>query len=213
MIDLILIGAGGFGREVKCLIHDINSVKKTYNILGFIDDGLEKDFIIHEYKVLGGFNYLDTLSVRPSLVIAIGNPIIRQNIYSKLTNYSFPTLIHPNVSLLGYNISIGNGAIICKGCIFTCDIKIDNFVIFNLSCTIGHDTKIGKFSSLMPGVNVSGEVIIEELVYIGTGVKLINDLTIGKRTIIGAGAVVSKSLPPNCTAVGIPAKPIKFNEN
>lgn len=45
------------------------------------------------------------------------------------------------------------------------------------------------------------------------GAKIINRLQIGKNTIVGAGAVVSKSLPENCTAVGIPAKPIKFHEN
>ena len=61
----------------------------------------------------------------------------------------------------------------------------------------------------MPTVNVSGEVIVEKKVYIGTGAKIINQLVIGENTIVGAGAVVSRSLPANCTAVGIPAKPIK----
>ena len=64
----------------------------------------------------------------------------------------------------------------------------------------------------MPSVNISGEVIIKEGVYIGTGAKIVNQLDIGENTIVGAGAVVSKSLPANCTAVGIPAKPIKFHK-
>ncbi len=63
----------------------------------------------------------------------------------------------------------------------------------------------------MPGVNVSGEVILENGVYIGTGAKVINQVRIGSYTIIGAGAVVAKNLPANCTAVGMPAKPIKFH--
>ena len=63
----------------------------------------------------------------------------------------------------------------------------------------------------MPSVNISGEVLIKECVYVGTGAKIINLLTIEENTIIGAGAVVAKSLPANCTAVGIPAKPIKFH--
>jgi serine acetyltransferase len=65
----------------------------------------------------------------------------------------------------------------------------------------------------MPGVNISGEVIINENVYVGTGAKIINQLEIGSNSIIGAGAVVSKSIPDNCTAVGIPAKPIKFHNS
>ena len=80
-------------------------------------------------------------------------------------------------------------------------------------CTVGHDTLIKEYCSFMPSVNISGEVEVQECVYVGTGAKIINRLQIGKNTIVGAGAVVSKSLPENCTAVGIPAKPIKFHEN
>ena len=63
----------------------------------------------------------------------------------------------------------------------------------------------------MPSVNISGEVKIDEGVYVGTGAKIINQLEIGEYSIVGAGAVVSKTLPAKCTAVGVPAKPIKFN--
>ena len=76
-------------------------------------------------------------------------------------------------------------------------------------CTVGHDITIKSYASFMPSVNISGEVIIHEAVYVGTGAKIINQLEIGENTIVGAGAVVSKSLPSNCTAVGIPAKVIK----
>ena len=64
----------------------------------------------------------------------------------------------------------------------------------------------------MPSVNISGEVIVGEGVYVGTGAKIINQLEIGDYTIVGAGAVVAKPLPAKCTAVGVPAKPIKFHE-
>ena len=65
----------------------------------------------------------------------------------------------------------------------------------------------------MPSVNISGEVIISEKVYVGTGAKIINQIEIGENSIIGAGAVVSKSIPSNCTAVGVPAKPTKFHND
>ncbi|MCY1374212.1 putative acetyltransferase EpsM [compost metagenome] len=91
------------------------------------------------------------------------------------------------------------------------NINIGKHVILNLACTVGHDTTIGNYSSFMPSINISGEVVIEDGVYVGTGAKIINQLEIGTNTIVGAGAVVSKTLPPNCTAVGIPAKPIKFH--
>ena len=88
---------------------------------------------------------------------------------------------------------------------------IEEFVILNLSCTVGHDTTIGRFSSFMPTVNISGEINIGECVYVGTGAKIINKLNVGAYSVIGSGAVVTTNLPENCTAVGVPAKVIKFN--
>jgi sugar O-acyltransferase (sialic acid O-acetyltransferase NeuD family) len=213
MGNIIIIGAGGFGREVKCLIDEINNFnnKNYYNILGFVDDGLECNTKIHGLNVLGNLDYILSLKEKPSLVFGIGNPITKEKIFKKFEEFDFPIIKHPSISLEGKNIDIGKGSIICQGSILTCDIVISEFVTINLSCTIGHDTKVGNFSSLMPAVNLSGEVEIEKSVFIGTGVKIINQITIGAKTIIGAGAVVSKSLPSNCTALGIPARPIKYH--
>jgi acetyltransferase-like isoleucine patch superfamily enzyme len=85
-------------------------------------------------------------------------------------------------------------------------------VIVNLDCTIGHDAIIGDYSTILPSVNISGFVKIEESVSVGTGSAIIQGVNIGKNTVIGAGSVVTKDLPPNCTAVGVPTKPIKFNK-
>lgn len=212
MENIAIFGAGGFGREVHFLLERINAVNKRFNFLGYFDDGIEKGKIINDYPVLGGIKELNNYSEPISLAVAIGDPGIKRKVIESITNTSitFPTLIDPSVIIgdLKYN-QIGRGCIICAGVIITVNILIGDFVILNLSCTVGHDTIIGKYSSFMPTVNISGEVIIENSVYVGTGTKIINQLTIGENTIVGAGAVVSKSLPPNCTAVGVPAKVIK----
>src|SRR6185437_6641532 len=147
------------------------------------------------------------------VVFAIGNPAAKKIIIEKIhnSNLQFPRLIHPSVLIGEDDVHVGEGSIICAGTIITVNINIGKHVILNLSCTVGHDTIIGDFSSFMPTVNISGEVNIKECVYAGTGAKIINQLEIGENTIIGSGAVVSKSLPANCTAVGVPAKPIKFH--
>ena len=147
------------------------------------------------------------------MVISIGDPKIKLKIINSIQNpnIDFPTIIHPNASISNDYVEIGEGSIICEGTIITCNIKIGKFVILNLMCTVGHDTIIDDYCAFMPSVNISGEVHIYNAVYVGTGAKIINLLEIGENTIIGAGAVVSKSIPANCTAVGIPAKPIKFH--
>ncbi|MGC4130437.1 MAG: acetyltransferase [Bergeyella sp.] len=211
---IAIFGAGGFGREVKTIIDSINSEKpNTFDLIGFFDDGVEKGKIVNNYPVLGGIKELNEFQEDLSIVISIGDPAVKKKIIAKIENKNidFPSIIHPKASISKDDVKIGKGCIICEGTIVTCNIEIRDFVILNLMCTVGHDTIIENFCAFMPSVNISGEVIVRESVYVGTGAKIINLLEIGKNTVIGAGAVVSKSLPENCTAVGIPAKPIKFH--
>ena len=76
-------------------------------------------------------------------------------------------------------------------------------------CTVGHDAVLESFVTVYPGVNISGCTVIEKGVELGTGSKIIQGKRIGTNTILGSGAVVVRDLPPGCTAVGVPAKPIK----
>ena len=213
MENIVIIGVGGFGREVKVLIDQINEVENKYNIIGFYDDAQNLNESYNGVKYLGTLTDLNACSEKIAVAVGIGDPKTKLKIVSQLMNPNlyFPTLIHPSVIIGADEISFGKGTIIAAGCILTCNIAIGDFVTLNLCCTVGHDTVINSFASFMPSVNISGEVIIHEKVYVGTGAKIINQLEIGKNTIVGAGAVVSKSLPENCTAVGIPAKPIKFH--
>jgi sugar O-acyltransferase (sialic acid O-acetyltransferase NeuD family) len=213
MNKIAVLGAGGFGREVLMLINQINSFDKKWEFIGFFDDGLERDTIVDKFKVLGGVKELNQFQQPINLVLAIGDPKTKKDLLNRIKNshIKFPTLIHPGIAVSDSECSIGEGSIICAGTIITVNVKIGAHVIVNLSCTIGHDTLIGDFCSLMPGVNISGEVNVKQSAYIGTGVKIINRCTIGEGVVLGAGAVVTNNIPSNCTAVGVPAKPIKFS--
>ena len=213
MKKIVIIGVGGFGREVKTLIDQINQINPQYIIDGFYDDAENLESFYNGIKFLGNIDELNEITEQTAVVLGIGDPKIKSKIINKLTNPNlvFPALIHPSAIVGNDDIKIGMGTIIAAGCIVTCNIKLGNFVTLNLSCTVGHDTIIKDYSSFMPSVNISGEVIVHENVYVGTGAKIINQLEIGANTIIGAGAVVSKTIPANCTAVGIPAKPIKYH--
>lgn len=213
MKKIAIIGAGGFGREVKMLIDQINAVEEKYEFIGYYDDGKDKGMLINDFPVLGKVSELNKVTEKLTVALALGNPTYKKNVVQLVTNsnITFETLIHPNVLIGNDEVSIGKGTVICAGNIITCNIIIKDYVTLNLACTIGHDTLLEDFVSLMPAVNVSGDVVIEEAVYVGTGAKIINQVKVGKNTTIGAGAVVSKSITENCIAVGIPAKPIKFH--
>lgn len=212
MKKIAIFGAGGFGREVVFLIEDINKKNNEWGIIGFFDDG-KKDETINDYKVLGGIEELNEIKEEIYLVLAIGDPIVKKEIFQKINNplIKFPILVHPSV-IISDKVEIGEGSIICAGNIISVNLKIGRYVIINFDCTLGHDAIIGDFCSFMPSVNISGETEIGECTYFGTGALIINQRKVGKNVIIGAGSAVFKDIPDNCTALGNPALPIKFRK-
>ena len=220
MKDIVIFGAGGFGREVQWLIERINERDSrtngvpTWNLIGYIDDVVEKGTQINGYYVLGKSDFLSDRTSPLAVVCAVGISKVRKKIIAKIIgnkNLYFPNLIDPSVQLSNY-MEFGRGNIICAGTILTVNIKIADFCIINLDCTIGHDDNLSSYVTIYPSVNISGCVDIGERAEIGTGVQIIQGLTVGAGTIIGAGAVVLNTLPEDCTAVGIPCKPIKFHK-
>ena len=197
MKDIVIIGAGGFGREVAWLIERINNESPTWKIKGFIDDneqlwGKQED----NYKVLGGTDYLKKCG-EIYAVCAVGSASVRKRIVSKFQNskVKFATVIDPSV-IISDRVQIGEGTIICAGTIITVDVKIGNHII-------------GDFVTIYPSANISGNVLIGGETELGTGMQIIQGKEIGTNIIIGAGAVVVKDCIDSGTYVGNPARKIK----
>ena len=214
MKNLYIVGAGGFGREVAWLVERINEKEKTWNLKGFIDDNIElQETTEGGYPVVGSCDYLTSIDEMVWVVCAVGNAKVRKKIIEKLeqfSNISFATLVDPAV-ISSKRVDIGEGSIICAGTILTVDILVGKHVIINLNCTIGHNDIIDNFVTVYPGVHISGNVKVGECTELGTGMQIIQGKKIGCRSIMGAGAVVIKDVPDDCTAVGNPAKIIKYN--
>ena len=210
MKKIIIIGAGGVGREVALIIEQINKFKPTWNIIGFLDDNPNNlGKILNGYKIIGSVDLLNNMSRDINIVVAISNYRLKKEIVLKLDEkFKFATLIHPRVSIHDF-MTVGHGTIIYEGAILTTDIKIGEHVIISPKCGIGHDSIIKDYVSLLWNVNISGADIIEEGVLMGSGSTVIQNLKVGKGAIIGAGSVVVKDIPAYSTAVGIPAKIIK----
>lgn len=213
MKDLAIYGAGGFGREIACLVNIINAEKPTFNFIGFFDDGRLKGEMNEYGKVLGGIEVLNNWNRPLSIVIAIGNPHIVEKIVSNINNtlIEFPNLISPDVKYLDQKTcSMGVGNVICTGCLFSCNTQIGNFNQFNGFITVGHDVIIGDFNSMMPGVRISGEVTIGNRNFWGFNSGIIQQKTVGNDVTIGAGAILLRKPKDGCTYVGIPASMVKF---
>jgi sugar O-acyltransferase (sialic acid O-acetyltransferase NeuD family) len=208
---IVIFGAGGFAREVLALLRDINAASNRWEVLGFIDDdaniaGEVRDGI----EVLGGRDWLDRRDVPVHLALGTGSPSVNRKLVADLERHvaGFPSLIHPS-AVLTEHVRVGRGVVITAGNILTSQIAIDDFAMLNLACTVGHDVRIGRYVTVSPGCNISGNVVIREGCDVGTGTQLLQGVSVGEWSIIGAGAVVAKDLPANCTAVGVPARSIK----
>ena len=213
MRDLIIIGIGGCGRETAWIAEKINKISPTWNILGFIDDNpAAQNRVINGYPVLGT---VDSITGYPDAwyICAIGASRIKEKVVSRMKTLvpgvHFATLIDPSVEISDY-VSVGEGTIICAHAVITVNITIGSHVLVELDCTIGHDAVIHDFATLYPSINVSGSTEIGYCTELGTGTQIIQGKRIGDYCIIGAGAVVIRDIPSKCTAVGSPAKPIKF---
>jgi sugar O-acyltransferase (sialic acid O-acetyltransferase NeuD family) len=214
--NIIILGAGGCAREVAWLIEDINKKNFEWNILGFIEEGNKNvGKVLNKYPILCDLNWIEhNYSENLFYVCAVSAPSLKNKFVKIVDKFNIKPaiLIHPGVIISKYNI-IGEGSIIFAGSIITVNITIGKHVIIYIDSTIGHDAKIGDFTTILPSVNVSGNVNIGSSCNISTAVAIINKVNIGSNTIIGAGATVINDIPSNCTAVGTPAKPIKFSSN
>lgn len=211
----MIIGAGGLGRETAWLVERVNRINPTWNMLGFVDDN---DRIwnceINGYRVIGDYKKIMDYP-KAYVVCAVAASRTRESIIKKVTELlpevKFATLIDPSVVMSDLAV-IGEGSIICAHTIISVNAAIGKHVIIDWNSTVGHDAVIEDYAMLYPSVNVSGATHIEAGAELGTGMQIIQGKKIGRYTVVGAGAVVVRDLPQNCTAVGNPAKPIKFHE-
>lgn len=212
MKSVVIVGAGGFGREVLEIFKAQNKISKTWDILGFIDEDKQlHGKIMNGYPVLGGLDWLrEHNNNNLGCVCAIGTCETRKQVVEKLQEIgvNFHNAIHPSVIMSDF-VELGKDVIICAGSILTVNIKIGDHVHIDTNCTIAHDAVIGSYCRLNPGVKMNGNNHLAEGVYVGTGATFIQGISVGSWSTIGAGAVVIKYVPEKVVAVGVPATVIE----
>ena len=206
-MKIVMIGQGGHSKVIK----DIILSNKAYEIVGYLDDQYEDVTIVDNtyfgpissvYDMINDFK-------QAKFVIAIGNNKVRKKIAEKLDlpDNCYVTLIH-KTAVISPNAKIGNGTVVMPNAVINADTQIGNHSIINTGSVVEHDNVLGDFVHISPQATLTGSIIIEEGAHIGAAATLIPSVKIGEWSVIGAGAVVIEDIPPNCTAVGIPAKVI-----
>ena len=204
-IPVIVVGAGGFGRECAEVIR----ICPQLELAGFVDDNAA----LHGQELLGA-KVLGPVSmvhdVDAQVVVTIGNPTnygVRKRIVDELglDDARYATVVHPDVEVVP-SVSIGVGSVITKGCVMTSQVAVGRHVVMMPNVVLTHDDVVDDYVTFGAGVCVAGGVLIEEGAYIGSSSAVREGLTVGARAMVGMGAVVTRNIPAETTWVGVPAR-------
>ena len=207
MSELVIVGAGGHGRETLDIVEAINAVEPTWAFAGFVDDGeiiadrLER----RDASLLGTTEILANTNLH--YVVGIGSPAVRAKLDEQLTAWgrTAATLIHPAATLASDN-RISDGVLLAAGARVTTNVTLGRHVHLNVNAVVSHDCVVGDYTTLSPSSLVNGDVQIGTGVFLGTGAIITPGITVGDHAVIGAGAVVVNDVPPGVTVKGVPAR-------
>ena len=205
--DIVIYGIGGFGREVMQTVLDLGS--DVWRPLGWLDDATEVDEV-HGQPVLGSADWLRE-HPEVAVTVAIGSSAARSRVNQRITKLghdNFATLVHPS-AYVGRNVTLGKGTTVAPGVTLTTDLVVGEHNLLNVGCVLGHDVQTDSTVSIAPNTVIGGGSHLEEGVEFGMGAGARPNSVIGEWTVVGAGAFVSKDLPANVLAVGVPAKAIR----
>jgi sugar O-acyltransferase (sialic acid O-acetyltransferase NeuD family) len=205
----LVFGAGGHAKVV------IDALLSSGNkVLGCYDDNpaLAGTEIVQSVSVVGGSSLLAANWIKgQKVIVAIGDNGLRRRLSSRW-DVEYGIALAPSV-VLGRGVEIGAGTMLLPSATVNIETIVGRHAILNTSCSIDHDCRIGDYVHIAPGCTLGGGVTVGEGTLLGIGSRVIPGIRIGRWSIVGAGAVVTKDLPDNCTAVGVPAKVMKIRED
>ena len=208
---LLLFGASGHAKVV-C---DVIARQGVFDLVGIVDPRLIPGDLFAGTRVLGTDEDAPQIAARTVAThafVAVGDNGIRARITGevreRIPGVAFATLVHPS-AVVAEGASLGTGIVVMAGAIINSDAVAEEGCIINTSASVDHDVHLGKYSSVGPGVSLGGKVRVGDGSAVAIGATVLHGIAIGAHTVVGAGSVVTRDLPPGVVAYGVPARVIR----
>jgi sugar O-acyltransferase (sialic acid O-acetyltransferase NeuD family) len=206
-IAIVLVGAGGLGRDLLNYVLEIIRPSAHMRVKGFLDDnpGALRNHRC-ELPILGSI--LDyRVEPHDRFVMAIGDPVKRAELIREMEarGARFMTIIHPT-AYVASNATIGTGCIVGPFCAIGSDARVGDHVLLTWYSSLAHDSIVHPFAVLSPYSTANGGAVLEEGVFLGTHAVVHPMIRVGAWSKVTSGSVVYRDVPPNRLAMGNPAK-------
>lgn len=210
-LKLIIIGAGGLGREVAWAASRPLEGLSRYEFCGFSDDDpVKKGKTIGGLRVLGSIEESSAGIAGPIYFICgVGDNRQREALVARAASVGWlPATVIDSSVIVGPGVEVGEGSYVGALSILSPSALIGRHVIINHGCSIGHDSQVGDFGQVCPGGRVSGLGVLGRGAFMGSNSVIGPGAQLGDYAVLGAASFVTKSVPAGATAIGNPARVI-----
>jgi sugar O-acyltransferase (sialic acid O-acetyltransferase NeuD family) len=211
--ELVLVGAGGFGRETAEAVRALNAAGARWRLAGYLDDDPARHgTVIDGVPVIGGTEELGNMP-DASVVVCTGRPgnyVSRPRIVERLglPPERYATIIHPSASMSSTS-RVGPGTVLLAQTVLTAAVTVGSHVAIMPHVILTHDDVIGDFATMASGAGLGGNVHVGRGAYVGAGALVREDRHIGSCALVGMGAIVTRDVPPDEVWAGVPARYIR----
>ena len=197
--EIMIVGAGGFGREAAWTLERINSSEPVWELLGFADDAPDKATgSLEGYPMLGSVEKASHDHPGAAVFIAIGNNATREKIYRRLRGHDFPAIVDPSADVAP-TVEMRHGVFIGPKAVVSVGAELGKFAIVNARAGVGHDSKLGDFAQICPGATLSGHTVVGAHALVASNASTVPGISIGAGAKISAGMPVYRDVADGAT--------------